>query len=266
MSGTSGLIGSIINTAANVGMGIYNRQREDQNNINNRHHAMQMQNFMTAQNRANAISVMQYNDPKEQRARLESAGVNPFTAIDNLNAGDGQLPTSANVAPAQAQFTPVNIDFSSVADALMKLDEMKFTKGENEKSRMLTERQLWATLANASEIQRNQISAQKEMQMAEMQHQRRSQMVDEVIKQDYQNREHEFVRAMKDYDFQLEENRSPYVDTPYFKGTLDQFKNFIQKDLLSILEEMFSGKKYEDDKKQAKNIWQMIKGLVDFIN
>lgn len=272
----SGLIGSIINTAANVGMGIYNRQQENQNNILNRQHAFQMQNFMMSQNRANAMSVMQYNNPYEQRKRLESAGVNPFSAVGMIDAGNGEMPSPANVSPHAGVYTPVNIDFSGIANALLRLDEMKFTKGENDANRRATEANLWKTLANASMIQREQMSNSLIMQANDQQARQREQMVQGVLQQDLQNSQHEHNRSMRLLDEEIENRKPPVIDTPFFKGTTKQFEEFFKDNVSPVLEgsekkidkvmiEKLIPMLEEGKTKLQKGMYELLKNILQFM-
>lgn len=54
----------------------------------------------------------QYNTPSNQRSRYEAAGINPYFALGNIDAGNAQSLISADAAPAQqVQFQAPNYDF-----------------------------------------------------------------------------------------------------------------------------------------------------------
>ena len=53
-----------------------------------------------------------YNTPANQRSRYEAAGINPYFALSNIDAGNAQSLISADVAPAQqVQYQAPNYDF-----------------------------------------------------------------------------------------------------------------------------------------------------------
>lgn len=118
-------IPALISAGAAVAGNIANNVASKRQNERNHAHDMEVMEYQNMINQSNLLSQRKYDSPYEQRLRLQQAGVNPFTAMEQIKPDVG-----ANSSPLTPQntpnsFVPFNFDFSGATDFLTKLYEFK---------------------------------------------------------------------------------------------------------------------------------------------
>lgn len=163
----NGLIASNLQTSANMLSNVINVK--NQNEINKYNNDVNRQNMMyqNAVASANETEARIYNSPIEQMRRLTAAGVNAFTAMDMLSSGEGSSAGSASASPSNAVASAVNMDLSSLVDAMSRLDEMHFTNSQNRQAARETMDQLMKNLKAQADMQGETIQEQQRSQRAQ---------------------------------------------------------------------------------------------------
>lgn len=118
-------IPALISAGAAIAGNIANNVASKRQNERNHAHDMEVMEYQNMINQSNLMSQRKYDSPYEQRLRLQQAGVNPFTAMEQIKPDVG-----ANSSPLTPQntpnsFVPFNFDFSGATDFLTKLYEFK---------------------------------------------------------------------------------------------------------------------------------------------
>ncbi len=160
----AGIIGAAIGAGASILGNVINANNQNQINKYNadvNRQNMIMQNAYSASAEADARA---YNSPLEQMKRLTSAGVNAFTAQDMLTSNQGNTANVATPSASNAVASPVNLDFSALADALMKIDEMHFTNGQNRQAAREAMDQLLTNINNQVKMQGVEIAERQRAQ------------------------------------------------------------------------------------------------------
>lgn len=189
----SGIIASAVQGGLSIANSAINNQ--NQNNINlfnaqqNRQNMM-MQNAYSASAEADARA---YNSPLEQMKRLTSAGINAFTAQDMISSNEGSAANVAAAPPSNAVASQVNLDFSALADSLMKIDEMHFTNSQNRQAARETLEQLLTNIDNQVKMQGIEIEERKRAQAEQI----RSDLERQNIQNDWQTEEYKKDRELQ---------------------------------------------------------------------
>lgn len=164
MGAIKGILGGLIQSGASVASSIINNDRQNEINAFNarvNRENMIMQNAYSASAEADARA---YNSPAEQMKRLTSAGINAFTAQDMVTSNQGNAASVASAPPSNAVASQTSLDFSALADALMKVDEMHFTDSQNRQAARESMSQLMENINNQLKMQGIEIQARKEEQ------------------------------------------------------------------------------------------------------
>lgn len=228
-SGMSSAIGSVLSTAGNAVINAMNQRAQRRFIDQERKNAIELQNLANGQNLAFANSQNTYNDPLEQRKRMERAGVNPFTAMENISPNTAADIADSSSAYSPASYSPIQLDFNNVASAIAKMDEMKFTSDEARANRdhakeMLSQQILvqLVEMMNANEEAKK--NRQHDEDMAEDAHDYRMDEIDEqaenqfLIQDDAQRHEKEMLKQKHENDKSLQELRHKHnIETENFR-------------------------------------------------
>lgn len=118
-------IPAIISAAAAVGSNIANNIAARRNNERQRQHDLDVMQYQNMINQSNLISQRNYDNPNEQRLRLQQAGMNPFTAMESIKPDTGSSASPITAQNTPSSFVPYNFDFSGATDFLTKMAEFK---------------------------------------------------------------------------------------------------------------------------------------------
>ncbi len=229
-AGAAQIFGALLNTGAQM------YQNDSQQAYNER-----MYHKDVASKAAATVTQMQYNSPQEQMKRLAHAGINPFSDPSLVQSDTINQPQTASPQPAPN--VAVGFDLSGFADALLKLDEMKFTSEENKKAREQAEKELLLTLNNQLEMQKRQAQDNLAQMLLSKQEDRRQSMLNFSL---------DTLRSAQDYDNQkkLQDDAQEFSASESDKQrTHDANQNRLNRQQqLNIFQQQFGNQKDEFEK------------------
>ena len=188
-----GIFGSLIQGGMSVANSVINNANQERineyNAVTNREN-MLMQNAYNASAEADARA---YNSPAEQMKRLTSAGINAFTAQDMVTSNQGNAANVAGASPSNAVSSQTSLDFSALADALLKVDEMHFTNSQNRQAARESMDQLMENINNQLKMQGIEIEERKRAQERTIQ----ADLERQSLQNDWQSEEYKRDRELE---------------------------------------------------------------------